>query len=708
MSGEPAESDPRREDAALEGYRLSPQQERLWGLLPETGGPGACLEVRIEGDLDRPRLRRAVEVVTERHDILRTGFVRLEGSDLPFQVVAEDAEPGWTSVDLSALGRHDRSRVAAALAGSETTSRGPRRGLASLEARLLCLGDEHRLVLAMPALCADARSLECLFREVVEAYSSPRDLAPHERPMPYAQFSEWQQQLLELDEAAEEREFWRSRDFGPLLGMQLPFQKPSRPNLEVRPDEVEIELPPNFGAAVEAMARSLGVTTADLVLAVWLVQLSRLTGGASVGVARQSSGRPYEELENALGLFEKHLPLQVRPAERDPFRAFLEQMRAEVEETEGWLEYFDWRQLLPRGGGSRPLPLGFEVLRRAAPRRHGDLVFSSARQETSTERCRLALRLYEGEERLQIGLRFDPRAFERHDLERALLGLTTGLGQVLRDPALALGRVSFLHAAERHQVLHGFQSTRCYFPGETAVHRAIEARCAEHPDRVAVQLGERSLSYGELHRLSNRIARRLVRLGAGPETLVGVYMERSPELVAVLLAVFKAGAAYLPLDPEYPAERLELMVEDSRLGLLVSTEELRPTAPAGGVAMLVLDADLAGIADEPAGNLPPPAVPSDLAYAIYTSGSTGRPKAALNGHRALYNRLAWMQQRFALEAGEPVLHKTPFSFDVSVWEIFWPLAAGARVVLARPAGQRDLDYLIELIEDEAVTTVHFV
>ncbi|WP_028228554.1 AMP-binding protein, partial [Paraburkholderia ferrariae] len=233
------------------------------------------------------------------------------------------------------------------------------------------------------------------------------------------------------------------------------------------------------------------------------------------------------------------------------------------------------------------------------------------------------------------------------------------------------------------------------------VHERIARGAQAHPERVAVVYGEAQLRYGELDAQANRLAQRLVKLGVGPEVRVGIAVERSVEMVVGLLAILKAGGAYVPLDPEYPRERLAYMLEDSGVALLLTQSWVRERLPvAEGVT--VLELDTVDVSTEPVAAPQVRVHGENLAYVIYTSGSTGRPKGAANRHSALSNRLAWMQSAYALDETDVVLQKTPFSFDVSVWEFFWPLMTGARLAVAEPGAHRDPQRLVELICEQRV------
>ena len=265
-----------------------------------------------------------------------------------------------------------------------------------------------------------------------------------------------------------------------------------------------------------------------------------------------------------------------------------------------------------------------------------------------------------------------------------------------------------LSAAERRRVLEDWNATAVAYPAAQVLHELVAAQVARTPEAIAVVFEDEQLTYAELDRRANQLAHCLNALGVRAETRVGICMERSLELVIGLLGILKAGGAYVPLDPGYPAERLAFMLQDARPSILLTQHHLVADLPAHDATLLCLDTDWRRIATVPTDPLINRATPDSIAYVIYTSGSTGVPKGAMNTHRGICNRLLWMQATYALTADDHVLQKTPFSFDVSVWEFFWPMLAGARLVMARPGGQRDRAYLCALIAQHAITTLHFV
>ncbi len=263
-------------------------------------------------------------------------------------------------------------------------------------------------------------------------------------------------------------------------------------------------------------------------------------------------------------------------------------------------------------------------------------------------------------------------------------------------------------SAGQRQLLAEWNDTQRDYRLDVCLHEWFEAQVARTPDAIAVFFEGESLTYRELNRRANRLAHYLITLGVGPEVLVGIFIERSIEMVVGVYGILKAGGAYVPLDPAFPQERLEFMLEDTMVTVLLTQERLANRLPEHRAQVIRLDTDWPLITVASDENPVSRATADNLAYVIFTSGSTGRPKGAMNAHRAICNRLLWMQDEFVLNAADRVLQKTPFSFDVSVWELFWPLLNGARLVVARPEGHKDSTYLVELIAEHGITTLHFV
>ncbi|HEX4651663.1 MAG TPA: amino acid adenylation domain-containing protein, partial [Granulicella sp.] len=332
---------------------------------------------------------------------------------------------------------------------------------------------------------------------------------------------------------------------------------------------------------------------------------------------------------------------------------------------------------------------------------------------SGTAKFDLTLALGEGAEGIAGFAECNRDLFDAVTIDRLLGHLGLLLESVAEDAERTLSSLHRLSVWERHQLLYEWNDTWQSYGAGVCLHELIGEHARRHPDRVAVELEGEELSYGVLVSRAARLAGHLRSLGVGPEVVVGIAMERSLEMVVGLLGILEAAGAYLPLDPSYPSERLEQMAAEafsgSRAPVLLTQAHLASRFgdwSQRGWHVLRLDADWDSLVGDAAPVVR--ATPENLAYVIYTSGSTGRPKGAMNTHAGICNRLLWMQAAYGLEASDRVLQKTPYSFDVSVWEFFWPLLVGARLVLARPEGHKDNRYLRELIADRQITTMHFV
>ncbi|MEP7123627.1 MAG: non-ribosomal peptide synthase/polyketide synthase, partial [Byssovorax sp.] len=329
--------------------------------------------------------------------------------------------------------------------------------------------------------------------------------------------------------------------------------------------------------------------------------------------------------------------------------------------------------------------------------------------ESGTSKFDLTLWMQDNPGDLACWFEYSTDLFDASTIARMEAHLRTLLTALVKAPDCRVRDLSILDAAERRKVLVDWNATAFAYPDDACIHEIFEAQAARAPDAIALVFEDKTLTYRALNARANQLAHALRKRGVGPSVLVGVCMERSIEMVVALYAVLKAGGAYVPFDPEYPKDRLAFMLEDTHVPVVLTQAHLDGVLPEHDAAVIQLDAEWESIAAEPEGNPARDGLSLDtLAYAIYTSGSTGRPKGALNAHRGILNRLQWMQRTYRLDASDRVLQKTPFSFDVSVWELFWPLMFGATLVVAKPEGHKDPAYLAGLIEAQEITTTHFV
>jgi len=420
------------------------------------------------------------------------------------------------------------------------------------------------------------------------------------------------------------------------------------------------------------------------------------------------------EMERAMGLYLNTLPLRIALGPRNVaqvIRETYQRLRELLEHEHAALS------LAQRCSGMAP---STPLISALFNYRHSSTVAQHA--ETAWD----GVRLIRAEERTNYPLTLSVDALPEDFVISAICAPAIPAQRVVASVATAIEALldamdqdkpahslNILPPVERHQILTGFNATAIPYPQDTLIHQLFEAQVARTPEAIALSFEDAHLNYTELNERANRLAHHLRSLGVVPDALVAVCLERSIEMVVGLFAILKAGGAYVPLDPSYPQERLAHMLADSApvaiLAHGATTDLLQQLNPA--VPLIDLDTDSAAWAALPAANPEPQAIgltSRHLAYVIYTSGSTGQPKGVMNEHRAVVNRLLWTQDAYGLKAHDTVLQKTPFSFDVSVWEFFWPLSCGARLVMARPLGHQDPDYLREVICRESITTIHFV
>ena len=680
----------------LEGFRLSPQQRWLWTLQEVDGfaGRSACL-VEIEGSFDAGRLRRVLETVVERHEILHTVFRALPGLAYPLQVVATPGV-GWEEVPeaADALGR--------VLEAPPDLEGGPvlRAVLARDDA------DRGLLALAAPALCCDPQGLSHLVVELAGAYASgsaegASEGRGEELPLQYIDFAELQNEELAGEDVAEERAFWRRRV---QASQSLPFERTTAGPGPFVPADVGGELPESTTRALEALGREVGVSVRVLCFACWQALLWRLGGRADGLAAIESSGRHHQELAGLPGPYARLLPVLVPVGPTDGLRLLARRVSAELEEATAGEDLFD-----PELSDEGPWRPGWVFRWRdpGAVATAGALRFTTVQLVRVGERFTAELTCAPGEPGLGLGLRYDPHRLGRATAERLLDEYRILVSEAVARPDRPVARLALLSAARREELdIIALGPTDGVLDAEP-LHRLVLHRAERSPEAVALVFEGRHLSYRELARRASRLARRLREAGVGPGVPVGVCYDRSPELVEGILGVLLAGGFYLPLDPTYPRERLRFMTEEVRPALVLTRDAYRDLFP-GLVVPLVGRPAEEGSAG---GDAEPPADAGgleNLAYVLYTSGSTGRPKGVMVSHRAIANRLLWMESAVPLAADDRVVQKTPAGFDASIWEIFVPLLAGATVELARPEGSGDMEYLAEVVAERRATVLQLV
>ncbi|MEO1374975.1 MAG: amino acid adenylation domain-containing protein, partial [Cyanobacteria bacterium J06635_10] len=462
-------------------------------------------------------------------------------------------------------------------------------------------------------------------------------------------------------------------------------------------------------------------------LAAFQVLLSRYTGTDDILVGSPVAGRLQSQFREIAGYFANQVVSRGDLSKNPSFKEFLSQIRQTVLEA---LTHQDYpfallvEKLQPHRDSSRsPIfqaAFALQQLQKSQDIQKlfldeiekdidwGGLKLKPFKIPQQEGQFDLTLEMMEGNSSVKGVFKYNTDLFDESTIERMAGHFQNLLSAILENPDQNVAQLPLLSEAERHQLLVDWNDTATEYPKDKCIHQLFEEQVEKTPQAVAVVFEQEQLTYEQLNQRANQLAHHLQSLGVKPEVLVGICVERSIEMVVGLLGILKAGGAYVPLDPNYPPERLSYMLSDSGVGVLLTQNSLLESLPEHNARVICFDNDWDVIRQQSNTN-PDAGVGSDnLAYVIYTSGSTGKPKGAMNTHQGIRNRLLWMQDTYQLNSSDRVLQKTPFSFDVSVWELFWPLLTGARIVVAKPEGHKDTTYLVNLIDSGQITTIHFV
>ena len=706
---------PRRDRRAP--ARLSFAQLRLWlldQLAPLSSEYVIPCVFRLRGRLDVAALEAAFRAVAQRHEVLRTRFEA--AGEEPVQVIDPMSRITVELVDVSGepdTDGRERTALAAierrAALGFDLAAEHPIRVVV---ARLA--DDDHLLLLALHHVAADGWSMDVLTRELRACYDAALtggSATLTEPPVQYADYAAWQRDRLTREVLERQLEYWRDQLAG-LEPLELPTDRPRPMERSATGDRVQFVVPAEVSRRLADLAVGRGSSLFMASLAAFQILLSRWSGQDDVVVGSPIAGRNHADSEDLIGFFVNTLVLRTDTSGDPTFEELLGRVRETALGAYAHQELPFERlveELSPERDLSRnPLfqvSFAFQNFFESRFELPGTTV-EPVDLATTTAKFDLLLALAERSDGgLHGEITYSTELFDKATAERMAAHYVRVLEQVSADAGQRIGRIDVLTESERSQILSDWNNTFTQFSGSPdTIHRLVEAQAARTPDAVAVSYRDQRLTYAELDERADRLAARLHRLGVNRGAKVGVCAERSPELVVALLGVLKAGAAFVPLDPEHPAERLQYILRDAEIRVVVSHSPVRDQVP--GDAESVVDLDVPETTP-----LEPSAVPvgpDDVAYVIYTSGSTGTPKGVPNTHRGVVNRLLWGQETFRLTPVDRVLQKTPYSFDVSVWEFFWPLLSGARLVMAEPGGHRDPGYLRSVLLSERVTTVHFV
>ncbi len=700
---------------------LSFAQQRLWFLDQlEPGSPFYNIPValRIRGELNIDALQKTLSEIVRRHEVLRTTFKNVEGKP-----VLEVHSPGPVEIpldDLRHLSPDQREAEARQRAREEARTpfdlaKGP-----LFRTRLIQLGDDDFLALiTMHHIISDGWSIAVFIEEVAKLY--PAFLEGNGTPLPelpiqYADFAAWQRKWLQGERLEKQLNYWRHQlaDAPPVL--ELPTDKPRPPVQTFNGDTARMEIPAELVQWARAIGRREGATLFMTLLAAFQALLSRYSGQDDVVVGTPIAGRNRSELEKLIGFFVNTLALRAHLEPHMNFRQLLRQVR---QVSLGAYAHQDlpFEQLVEalqpeRNMSHSPIFQVMFVFQNQPMERLElpGITLEPFEANPGIAKFDISFIAVENEDRLFVEWEYNTDLFEKSTIQRMMTHFQKLLQAVLEQPDEPLSALPLMDREELNRILVEWNNRQRPFDRNVCVHEKFAGVVREHPDAIAVEFwtpsGEASrLTYRELDKRANQLAHYLQKMGVSPETLVGISMERSLEMVIGILGVLKAGGAFVPIDPTYPPERVAFMLQDSHVTVLLTHSFLVDQLPEHHARVVALDREWAEVDRE---NAEPPrvaTVPENLAYVIYTSGSTGKPKGTMLAHRGLINLAQAQQEAFDIQVGKRILQFSALSFDASVWELVMALLNGATLVLTGRENIVTGQGLLQVLRDARITTV---
>ncbi len=687
-------------------------QQQFWlmkKLHPESSAYNIPSVFRIKGSLSAIVLEKSLNEVLRRHEVLRTTFVSEKGRLL--QVIHP---PSY--LDLPVQDLCSENDTWQRLAREEVVF--PFRLAVDLPVRVRLLkarDDEYIFIVVMHHIVTDlhsgdlfAKELDCLYR----SYAEGKEPAIKTPRFQYSEFALWQRDWIKSKQCSAMSSFWKDQLEGYSGYLDFPVDHQREAVQSLRGDCRAFCLPPELTVELMHFSRREHVDIFVTLLCAYILLLHRYSTQNDIIVGVPLTNRRREEHKEIMGCFMNIAPIAVSLSERPNFKELLRQVRRAMLLAHRNQEIpfemivsalqpkrdISYNPLFQYGFTFEP-PMQLEL---------DSLTVEPIRISRMGSQLDMFIYIWQTGDAIRGQLEYNTGLFSDDTAERFVANYEALLSSAVQNAEICISSIPILSETERRRVLFDWNETRAEFDENLCLHQLFEAQVERTPEAAAVQYREAQFTYRALNGRANQLAHYLRAMGVGPETLVGIYMERSLEMVIALYGVLKAGGAFVPLDPEYPPERVAFMIGDTGIGVILTQEHLMAGIPDRKVRVVCLDSDWDVIAEQETGNLCSAVTAENLAYVIYTSGSTGKPKGVMNEHRGICNMLRWMQLEYRLTEEDRILQKTPFSFDVSVWEFFLPLLTGANIVMAQPGLHKDGAYLVKAIIENDITTIHFV
>lgn len=671
------------------GFRLSPQQKRIENLQQDDHIYLSQAVISFEGEIRSDEIRRALAEVMQQHEILRTTFQRWSDSENSLQIIHETASLAWERIELREMNPQAQETALARIARTAREEEFDLMSEQTVKASLVWLAADRRtLILTIPSMRADGVTLQLIVTELAKVLRerSQEAEAAHD-PVRYVQFSEWQNGWLEDEEGEHDKELWQPG--WATAGVQLPGLNEFSDSQPFQPATMNTCWAADLVQQIERTAQQYNATASAVVLAAWHMLLRRLSNQEHITIGTLFDGRMDEDLKGLLGPCSRYLPVTMQLAEDDSLEHALAQLSTVLAEVEATQDAFTWDLLAEENAaaGQTFWQIGFDRIQQLNRQEANSLRLTLTDMHSCFDRFNLRLSLFQPaapEEDWRVQLSYQQGLVDEDYAGQLLDLLEALLRDAVAQPQLSLGQLAILNSAAYQKLLVEFNQTTKPFSGRP-VHQLFSAQAAQANQRLAVIFEGAELSYSELNEQANRIAAYLRSQHVGPESVVAVYLEPCLSLLPALLGILKAGAAYLPIEINYPAERVRFILEDARAKWILTTQERAVQLPPGDYCLLKLDTDWSQVEHCPADDIEADEVsPQNLAYIIYTSGSTGTPKGVMVTHAGLSNYLDWCLSAYPLkQGGQGAPVHSSIGFDLTVTGMLSPLLAGETVTLVR-------------------------
>jgi amino acid adenylation domain-containing protein len=681
-------------DPEVRSAPLSAAQQRVWflhQLTPHQGLYNMRIYARLHGSLMVSAFQQSLRTIVQRHAIFRTTY-QGQQSHLRQLIAPVGSVHNWPLpvIDLQTLSQEEQAREVQRL--SEREARRPfdlEHGPILRTSLLRIAPQEHVLLLTVHHIAFDGWSQGVFLQELAHCYNALCEQRPPALPplaLQYTDYARWQDAYLTSASGAEELRYWKEQLAGAPTVITLPTDRPRPLVQSYRGESVRKVLPSSLALALRRLSQQEDATLFMTLLAAFQVLLSRYSRQTDLLVGTPIANRTHRETEPLIGIFINTLVLRTNLAGTPSFRELLGRVRKVA--LEGYShQHLPFERLVgelqpERSLSHNPLFQVMFALQDALPPVPDlqGLSFSPLPVKTGATEFDLYLLMRDTEEGLVCVLEYSPDLFDEETAWRMLGHFSILLDQIAQNPDASIASLLLLSVHEQHQTLVEWNATSRAFP-QVCVHQLFEAQCEQCPDAIAVVYSEEHLTYAELNRRANQLAHFLQTFGVGPETLVGICMERSLEMVIGVLGILKAGGAYLPIDPAYPKERIEFMLADAQAPVLLTQQRLEDRLPVLQARTVFLDSDWERIDRQESTNPQSGVQPGNIAYVMYTSGSTGRPKGTLVLHSALVNVLNWQRRTPGLTDKDIFLAVTTLSFDIATVELLLPLLVGAHLTV---------------------------